>query len=52
MKKCPKCGKVLTTADYDMYYDTEIEDSVLFIYCSVCEYDESENDALNYRKER
>ena len=48
MKNCPNCGKVLTSRDYDSYYDTEIEDTVLFVYCSNCEYDERETDALDY----
>lgn len=40
MKKCPKCGKVLTMDDYETYYDYECEDTSYFIFCSKCGYNE------------
>lgn len=40
MRKCPKCGKVLTMDDYETYYDYECEDTSYFIFCSKCGYNE------------
>ena len=42
MKRCPICGKELTLADYETYYDAEREDISYYIICSNCDYNELE----------
>ena len=40
MEKCPECGKKLTIADYETYYDEENDDTSYYIWCSDCGYRE------------
>ena len=38
--KCPNCGKELTIADYETYYNIETEDTAYYIICSECGYED------------